>query len=315
MTKPKKNSSSSASNVTPMVLQEELNSIVNQLVNFKPEARKRPGRPKAKPEFDDALSDPPISDILTSICELTQKLVVGLGEVQKDNNILRARISNLEQDQAASSSSSNQAPRVEASYAAIVSGKNLPTPTAINQIDSRLDQVEQKSLATTLKLDGTVIIKKLSEPNTDHAKIKKSLPTIINKIRPNVVSEEDIESVSIVGRERKHLKVNFTTLESKLVVLKSIKESKPTNLFASQYLTKNRSLSLYRLRNIQRANSELISSVYVYGGNICCRLTDSDKIHHLNSSISIDAFESQLRKNNLVPDNDLDSEPNSDSDE
>jgi len=186
------------------------------------------------------------------------------------------------------------------SYAAITK-QNLPsTIKSITKFDSRLDQIEQDALSTTLKLGGNFISRKIDDFNKksdkNHQLFNKSIISEVNKISPDLLSEDEVDFISIVGREKKHLKVKLNSSESKINILKSFKSNRPIDFFASQYLSKSRSWSLYKLKKIKSLNST-VKSVYCYSGSICCQFQNSDKVFHLNNSVAINQF---ILENNLT---------------
>jgi hypothetical protein len=62
----------------------------------------------------------------------------------------------------------------------------------------------------------------------------------VNKLQANAINEEEIVSIGIVGKEKKHLKVKTTSTAEKIKVITLIK--KPENFSVSEYLTKPRYL-------------------------------------------------------------------------
>lgn len=283
-------------------LQSELKKIVEtvkQLDKFKPELKRKVGRPASKPAVPSTpkKTESTVPDILFKICSLTQKVLDRFTELEQENNSLRSRVDNLE---SASGEGTLEAHSSDSTFASVVAGKKIPTGKAINQIDTRLDQVEQSSLTTTIKLDGELIAEKIEkfskEKTKNYSELNNFVVDQINRVSPDILEEEEVVSVAIFGKEKKHLKVKLGENLTKIKILKTFKEKKPTNFYISQYLTKNRALSLYRLKKIKQNNSN-IESAYCYSGNICCRLTESNQVFYLNSSSSIDNFISEHNLN------------------
>ena len=279
-------------------LQAELSRVaamIKQLDDFKPETKTTRGKAKANPEGSQQKNQ---SNKITStttlnlLCSLTQKILDQLVVVHEENTSLKSRVTALEDKPSSNRSSQSSYP---STFAAVVSGKNVPAPQAINLIDCRLDQVEQRSLADTLKLQGDLITTEIIEDGAASDELDKFVADAINRVKPNTVKRQSILSVTVVGRERKHLKVKFSSLDYKIKVLKAIKEKKPEDIYASQYLTRSRAHSLYRLKKIKQSNPEIVSSLYCYGGSICCKLFNSEQIHYLNTSSAIDSFVSKHR--------------------
>jgi len=134
--------------------------------------------------------------------------------------------------------------------------------------------------------------KKSAEENFS---LKSSLVQAINDVQEDSITEENIKSVTIVGKERKHLKVELS--KGKISLIKSIKSAKPANLFVNDYLTKSRSHLLYRLRSLRREHASKFDSVYVYSGSVCCRLVnDRSKIIYINNSATLDQLAASINE-------------------
>lgn len=278
-----------------------ITKLVEQLDQFKPELKKKVGRPKSQPEknTNPLPYDISVPSILNSICSLGHNILKHLNSIKKENNTLRSRLDILESKSEHPSPNPDPETSVH-SYAAVVAGKHLSAPKAINEIDTRLDQIEQKSLDTTIKLDGDFITTKIASYNNNetgnHSVLTRLVVGEINNIVPNILTEKEVVSVSVVGRERKHFKVKLTENLAKIKILKSFKEKKPLHFYISQYLTKNRSFALYRLKKLKK-NNEDIDSAYCYGGSVCCKLSGGDQRFTLNNSVAIDKFVSRHNLN------------------
>jgi len=283
-------------------LKSELHSIieiVKQLDDFKPEVRRRPGRPKANPETP-STKQQSLSTPLFSLCNLTNKILCKLEKVQEENTHLKTLVESLQLTVGISEPYLAVEEELQGSNIRSYASVTKTTTKSISKIDSRLDQIEQDSLSTTLRLGGDFISNKINnfnkEATKNHQSFNKSVITDINKISQNLLAEEDVDYITIVGKEKKHLKVKLTSSDSKINILKSFKSRKPKDFFASQYLSKSRAWALFKLKKIKTLNPQL-KSVYCYSGSICCQLVDSDKIFHLNNSLSINQF---ISDNNLL---------------
>lgn len=282
---------SESQNATIKSLETELSKITQQLQNFSPEQKKnRVGRPP-KQKTTTQKSDP-----IHNICALVGKIITQLDGVLTENRDLRTRVERIEEREGTADSVET----AEKSYAATLAGKRMPPQDSIHQFDTRIDQIEQESLSTTLKFDGDLIKTKIDDYNIeiekDRPKFNRTVIQAVNKVQPGLLKEQDIDSINIVGKEKKHLKVKLNHCDKKINLLKTFKHLKPNNFYISQYLTRKRSFSLYKLKTLQK-NNQTIERVYSYNGTICCKLNNTTKIFYLNNPESVDNFTSEHKLN------------------
>ena len=158
--------------------------------------------------------------------------------------------------------------------------------------------MEQESLTDFIKIDGetcTNLIRRFSAgQNKDFSALRTSIVTAINDIKADSIAPQDILSANIKGRDRQHLKIRLSSKTRKVALIKSIKTARPENLFINDYLTKSRSGILFQLRTLRKSDPR-VSSVYTLGGSVCCRLTNNDKVYHINSSAAYQQFTSNLK--------------------
>ena len=138
-------------NVASNSLAAELHKItelVKQLDDFRPEVKKKPGRPRATPANNKPSksgtsenTSPSIATPLFSLCNLTQKILQKLDQVQEENQQLRSMIENLqlerrgpEQDGIAEDGAQAENSR---SYAAVTRQNIAANSKTINKFDSR----------------------------------------------------------------------------------------------------------------------------------------------------------------------------------
>lgn len=276
-----------------VALKTELSKIVKQLENFQPEKTKKVGRPKINPEITNSFSTP-LSCVLTSLCTLTQKVINRLETIEHSNHQLNIKLEAVE-SVVLVNPQSNSTPAEPHSCATVVSGPNSEPPKSIELIQHKFDKFEQDTLDTTIRLDGKCILDILKKnPNTSnnkqHPNLQQAILQTINSVEDQILKRNDIVGVSVVGTERKHLKIKLHDKKIKNTILKTFRNKKPTDIYINQYLTKDRSVNLYKLKQLKKTNS-VITSVYTYSGNICCKLASSpDKYHYINSAIQLDHF-------------------------
>lgn len=272
-------------------LQSELKEITKQLQNFSPEKKKnKVGRP-AKQKTPASQK----SDSLHNLCTLVGRIVTQLDNVLTENKDLKTRLDRIEASDCGQvdDNGTGRGVTVNNSYASITANNSVPVSGAIHQFDTRIDIIDQESLSTTLKLDGSLIKNKIeayaNDTEKDRSKFNQTVIQTVNLVQPGLLVQEDVASINIVGRENKHIKVKLTSHEKKITLLKTFKLLKPTDFYISQYLTRNRSYSLFKLKNLKR-NSDKVERVYSYNGSICCKLLNNNKIFHLNNPELIDNF-------------------------
>jgi len=286
---------SSFESASSFSLERELKIIsktVNRLDKFQPETTAegkiilKKGRMK-KTDFSD------IASSLVEICKQNKRIIERLSILQAESSIVRQRL-----EAGPSTGSPSSDPSGESNPNQSITNPGAApqiTEKQATSIDSRLDQVEQNSLREYSKVDGEVvqeIIKKF-DAQKKKTPFKTLFISTVNQLIPDAIAEENIDSVIIAGREKKHLKVKFSSHTEKLRIIRRVKSVKPMNFFISDYLTRNRSVLFYRLRNLSK-QCDKIQSVYVYGGNICSRVQNNPKIFYINSAFNLDHFTTHI---------------------
>lgn len=293
-------------------LREEFASIkktYSSLKNFVPEKKKGPGRPTRKPRCINSSSQPTpstldsppskkeesINGLLESILQFNEDLLTRVEKLESDNGSLRSQLRELASISPSSRNLTNNL-RLESSEQSVIpehSGSiTIPPPrptfaeivaAPINVIEGKLDRLEQDSLSSTLKIDGPACQEIVSDfINKKILDLKSAVKNKLNSFGQEIIKENCIEEISILGKERKHLKVRVSKVEDAIGVIKLVKSKKPTNLFISNYLTKNRANLLYKIRNLKRENSN-IESGYIYKGNIFCKIVNKQRASLINS--------------------------------
>lgn len=267
-------------NISSSALSSELQKVaelVEQLDNFQPEIRKTKGRAAKK------LSSPikpTIKSILQQVCNLTKKI---LGKISSIEN--------------APAREATVAPVVDApsSFAAIVAGKSVPADAAIQNIDDRLDQVEQQRLDPVVRLDGAVVktivedYLKQASPARDRTVLQKNVIDEINKVKSGTLDNSQVVEINIVGGERKHLRLTTTSKETQVKLLRVFKSTRPSEFYAGEYLTKSRSDLFYKIRKLKPLNPN-IKATYIYNGSVCCKFVDNNKIFTVNTFVAFKKF-------------------------
>jgi hypothetical protein len=170
--------------------------------------------------------------------------------------------------------------------------------------ERRLDCVEQESLVKVMACHGGFIHSIVDSSivtsagkkvealrNTDQ--LKKLFVDKVNELIDDTLCATDIETVDIVGRDKKHLRVSFLSKEARNRIIVAVKRKKPDDLFVNEYLTKSRAAIIFKLRTLRR-NDETIERVYVRHGQVCVKTKKSDKISFINCESDLADLEASL---------------------
>ena len=132
----------------------------------------------------------------------------------------------------------------------------------MQKLEAKIDQAEQDALFKTIMVQS-ISIDSWLENNFQDMKynisgIKSAITSEIKSFITQTFSENDITVLSVVGRERKHLKVVLASTYMKSSILQGAHLYHPTNVFINEYLKQKRSALLYKLRVIKKCNPETI---------------------------------------------------------
>ena len=94
---------------------------------------------------------------------------------------------------------------------------------------------------------------------------------VINSVITQIISENDIAELSVVGRAPKHLKVVLASPNMKSAILQGTRLNHPTNVFINVYLTQKRLPLLYKFPVIEKDNPAVVS-VYTRNGSVYYKL-------------------------------------------
>lgn len=283
----------------------EVEQTIKFLKDFKPEFKKKPGRKKRNQESvnEDETGENTVISCLDSLLILCKKILSRVACLEKKSSTVLPESNPIRTYSAAVSGSTSRTSHSSTSEAP---GSGCMTERFVEYSD-RLDQIEQDSFSDTIKIQGQDCHRIISEvsvpqpgssttPSTaetgrkiDYVKLKESLASTLDKIVPGV-SADNFCDIKLVGRSNiKHIKIKLSSPSLKSVVLSAFKTKKPSDISAYEYLTRNRSQILYKLRNLRGSNNK-IKSVYSFSGNVCCKLHNHNKIFTLNTASSYDRF-------------------------
>jgi hypothetical protein len=288
-------------------LRDDLSSIgdmLSKLKSYSPDKKKKTRAAQGKlPQVDYMLK---IIEYLEHIHQINSKLVSKVDSLYEDNVILKQQIELL---------------KTPCSFAAAVSSKGLsdavsadtaqmtvkPAPQELKIMTSKIDHLEQESLTNVIMLQGSAVETIVSahsdhsatsvttEGNQRNSKSAQLKAAVSEAFRTAAVpvQEDHIAAVWPQGRERKHLKVVCKSLESKILILSTIRNTRPDNLYANEYLTKHRSSLLYKLRCL-RKQFPAITSAFSRNGVVCCKIRGNDRPIVVHEQSDVNKIEEKM---------------------
>lgn len=173
-----------------------------------------------------------------------------------------------------------------------------PSKTKLASINERVDSIEQSSLSCAASCHGDVVSEIISEINEDAAEgtaaqLKGSFIKKIRDVCSISLNENDVASVVARGKDKKLLKIEFTSRSSKLDLIQAVRRLKPDNLFLNDYLTRSRAMIFYKLRQLKKTSQSLVS-VFSVNGSLKCKLLNSDKYIYVSTEREFGDLKSKI---------------------
>ena len=254
----------------------------------------------------------PVSQMIDSI-ETLQNLVRRLGmrinDISKENIALKTKLDNLSNPPNKSRDPQSQS-TVSTAQVSPQAARNAPirenTPNTdtkyVDNMNSRIERLEQQSLMPCIILGGTKVEKMIQEVVSDNPNsttstaptIKSSTLDMINTITQKNPLDYSVEEVSIMGRDKKSLKIRCSEAKHRTQLIIDIKRSKPHEIYASEFLTKSRSETLFKLRSLKRIYPDDIDAVYSRNGVIYCKLTGQTRSITLPDVVAVNKLEVKI---------------------
>ena len=276
--------------------QAKIDTILNFLLHYNSNKRKR-GRPKADAsqpsesnlEVPDTVNDHfksitnindlhpgVLLDYLKKVNNLNKKLLNSVEQLNTKYSIISEKIDSKDlRDE--NLGDSNQ-PILENPQPHSLSRNNEVTEEKpsdeLSGIEIKLDALEQRSNEKILICNGTFVTNIIEDKESNNIKtellkkIKRHIPTL---------SETDLENVIIFGKTKKSLKIKCSSLTTKNLILNEIRKLKLSDIYFSEFLTTYRNNLFYKLRQVKRNYSAHISAAYLRDGNVCYKITGSDR--------------------------------------
>jgi hypothetical protein len=289
-------------------LREDLSSVselLSKLKTYSPERKKATRYGKGQLPQTDRITK--IIEYLDNIHNLNTKLVSKIDSLVEENTQLRQQIEMLQtpRSYAVAASATPLSPTAES--AAPPRSTERPAPQELKMMNSKIDHLEQESLTNVIMLQGPAVENIVaghsdrapgssgadgSNRNSKSAHLKAAVGEVLRGAAIPV-RVDHIAAVWPQGRERKHLKVVCTSLESKIMILSTIRNIRPENIYANEYLTKHRSSLLYKLRNLKRQFPN-ITSVYSRNGVVCCKIRGTDRAVAVHDLADVNKIEEKM---------------------
>ena len=159
--------------------------------------------------------------------------------------------------------------------------------TELNSVTERLEKIENNLNCNILFCRGPAVESLISDnaSETTTPNLERLKGEVCRAVCGDQVTGVDIDSVniSLLGRERKFIKLDCRNPSSKIHLLKQARRNKPQGIFVTEFLTKTKLSIFYNLRQLKRQYPGKIKSAFSKGGNIYYKLENSTEIVQVNS--------------------------------
>ena len=137
----------------------------------------------------------------------------------------------------------------------------------------KIDNLEQQNYSKVIALSG----ESLSSISSDVTDYKLKVVDLIFEKTNNVIKREDIENITVIGRDRKLCKCFCRTLKVKQDILTYARRHKPEGIFFSEFLTSYRNKLYFEARQLKMKFPQKILTVYIRQGNIYYKVIGSNQ--------------------------------------
>ena len=180
---------------------------------------------------------------------------------------------------------SAQTPSTESTQVATESEGAPADSETLASVNNRLEKIEQNINLNTLVCRGSAVEDLIRETSTGES---PNLERLKGEICRTACGEEvtgiDISNVevSVLGRNKKCIKINCPNSVSKLHLLKKTRTRRPEGFFMSEFLTANKLKIFHNLRALKKQYRQKIKSVFTRGGNILYTLQNSNRLYQVS---------------------------------
>ena len=159
-------------------------------------------------------------------------------------------------------------------------------PTVLEDVNNRLEKLEQNLNSNTLICRGPEVEKLVSDSSSGEA---TNLELLKGKLCDAICGEEvasvDVRDlrVSLYGRDRKCVRLSCANPASKIHLIRKARERRPEGVFVNKFLTSNK-LKIYRgLRQLKVQHPTKIKAVFTRNGNVLYSLHDTNQVINVSS--------------------------------
>jgi hypothetical protein len=283
---------------------ESINKLLSFLKTFSPEKKKGAKTRKGNAGSSDNEVNKKVIQILDAIYNMTAKLVARVENIEESSACLGNQmgmpgefVSDAVTNKTYSGALVNNLAAVPNNAHKSVSNEVSPQLVTIT---GRLDALEQDSLVNVMVCQGEAVnslierVKRTNAtPKEQAARVREAVINEFNSIANTPVHNDNLCDISILGKDRKHLKIVCSSKHVKLNLIQSVKQVRPPNFYVGDYLTKVRSNLFYRVRSL-RKNNDSITSVYTMSGNIYCKIVGDGRPIQINCDRDITLVEERL---------------------
>ena len=111
---------------------------------------------------------------------------------------------------------------------------------------------------------------------------------------PEVARETDIVRVSMFGKKKKAVKIEFSSEHCKKKLISSARREKPENIYFAEFLTPFRNKMFFSLRSLKKKYPGKISAVYTRDGIVFYKLPGTDGYKTVRHPNDITDLENRL---------------------
>ena len=167
---------------------DQLARTVKKLKNYKPEVRKR-GRPKNVESEEIKENCPELIPLLESLLAFSSQILKKVEQVEKKNSDLEVKLDKFLPNGISALTESSSSFPTNKLYSQAVTGHNAEAVKfpEIHDLSSRLDQIEQESLAHIIKLDGDCITNIIAKGHTEEETEQRKEPFDMKKETIDVI--------------------------------------------------------------------------------------------------------------------------------
>ena len=260
---------------------------------------------------------PNIIEYLGNIKELCDKLADKVNNLAKENVTLKTEMRKC--DESSKSITQTYADAIKNISRSSTSITDNPQsnqqpniqPPEIQTMNKRFDNLEQESFSNVLLLQGPrieEIIGNIPIPPIRSqesaaslrinvpppASLKQQISEAVGTVTDVAMDNENVMTLHVFGKDRKSVKITCHTSFLKKKILSDIKLKKPNGIFACEFLTKNRSDMLYRLRVLKRRYPSKIGAAFSRDGSIFYRDISSSRNFVMHDLADINKLEEKL---------------------